>query len=521
MSKKLILARLAPTFFTFQECEITSGMLSLSIIVTMANYSPRTYSVLPKYRDAVIDYSLLWELYASCFTNRVLYWPPSCHTIRCRKLDCIIVSWLIAASAILAQKELQIISLERQQPQKILPLGQNHGNMYGTAQQDRNDSTIALVATLTATSYLRVNDGDSQKRLPRHKGWVYTAILWTSRPLRPIYMTISVLNGCGAVFLALQQSYSNPGTPVRVHIPGHGIQSINYYCNDMSLLNPRKRPTIWFEGTAQHGIVDFLGIQHYLALNHGFASCSYDPPNFGRTWALPVSLQDHDAYLPALVKALGKKNEKRVHVGWDGGLKYSLDHAISDPEHTVAVIDIDASPSGIEYLDIQRRYSWNDTQMHQVREQDLGQKINKAMMMMTLGFGWGLATLISPTSPKTTNYYPPKLFSSYRAQRLKDPYWAMQYYSLRYQASQSHEDSVLTEIEVPSPIRFYAILNSNSVPGDSVSNEFYREKKADLARHIAGNNVIMQEWCEDADCTALFPVEKAKWTAGVIASMLG
>jgi hypothetical protein len=97
----------------------------------------------------------------------------------------------------------------------------------------------------------------------------------------------------------------------------------------------------------------------------------------------------------------------------------------------------------------------------------------------------------------------------------------MQYYSLRRQLARPRDDGVLFEVVLPSHIRFYTVLNLNSIPEDPVSNEFYRHSKYQLARHIASDNVVMQEWCMDSDCTALFPVEKAKWTAGVIAGMLG
>jgi hypothetical protein len=120
------------------------------------------------------------------------------------------------------------------------------------------------------------------------------------------------------------------------------------------------------------------------------------------------------------------------------------------------------------------------------------------------------------------SYYPSKLFNSYCAQALKDPYWAMQYYTFINRIRQS-EKEVYSKPEppLPSSVEFYAILNENSIPSDVVSNEFYRQSKIGLASTASNNNIIMLEWCSDVDCTSMFPINKAKWTAGVIAQMLG
>jgi hypothetical protein len=74
---------------------------------------------------------------------------------------------------------------------------------------------------------------------------------------------------------------------------------------------------------------------------------------------------------------------------------------------------------------------------------------------------------------------------------------------------------------LPSGIKFYAVLNQNSIPTDVVSNEFHRQSKVQLAMKVTQNNVIMLEWCSDDDCTPLFPVNKAQWTDGIVAKMLG
>lgn len=130
-----------------------------------------------------------------------------------------------------------------------------------------------------------------------------------------------------------------------------------------------------------------------------------------------------------------------------------------------------------------------------------------------------MSSLIVPP-PKNTTFFDSDLYQSYRAQSHKDPYWTIQYYVLRDRQYQPIDDKYLTQTSLPSSVPFYAILNMNSVPNDPVSNEFYRQKKMQMAQHIANNDITSMQWCVD-NCTALFPIEMAEWTAGVVASMLG
>jgi hypothetical protein len=302
------------------------------------------------------------------------------------KLDCVAISWVTVANAILARAELKEISAERREIRQRTLSEYEEDSTY--AGYKRGQGTVGFVIASASTTYLGMSDDDSVGHLPRRKRWVSLGVRGASRLLRPIYMIISVLNVNGAIFMIAQQGHTNPGTQINIHIPGYGSRLVNYYCNDRSLLDPRSKPTIWFESTGQHGVIDFLGLQHHLALDYNFTSCSYDPPNFGWSWTLPAGLEDHGAYLLALIKALGKQDEKRVHIGWAGGLRHAISNAIKDPEHTVAVVDLDASPAGVQYLNLQQQRGWNDTQMLRYREKDIYWQINKMMVMLTLGFGW-------------------------------------------------------------------------------------------------------------------------------------
>jgi hypothetical protein len=298
------------------------------------------------------------------------------------KYDCAIISLLIAAAAFLAQKQMKIIKNAREET-RLRSLTQYHELFRST---DKANS----VDTLTPVTSQNPNypDADEESRPHPHMKFVRQGFRFVSIPFRLLHAIVCVLNVIGAISLALQERYDNPGTPISVSIPGYSQRVVNYYCNAMSVIDPDSKPTIWFETSASHGIVDFLGVQHYLALKHNFSSCSYDPPNFGWSSRLPAKLKDHNLYLPALVEALGKQNENRVYVGWNGGLNLAIEHASNDPEHTTAVIDLDDVPIEIEYLDKQRQSGWNNSQSMNYRSNDLRSKIKRLSTILTLGYAW-------------------------------------------------------------------------------------------------------------------------------------
>ena len=150
------------------------------------------------------------------------------------------------------------------------------------------------------------------------------------------------------------QFRSNRGTIVSVKLASGAVHSINYNCTSVAPSNS-SLPTIWLESSAVHGIVDFLGLQTALAEYHGRNSCSYDPPNFGWSDRLPSDIEDYLGYFNPLLKAVGKENEDIVLVGWGDGAKNALAHTIENPNTTKALVIMDASPDGIEWIDMKRK----------------------------------------------------------------------------------------------------------------------------------------------------------------------
>lgn len=302
-----------------------------------------------------------------------------------QKVDCILISLLVTATAILAWRELSKISSELGEVQ--FRRASRHLTYIESLDKVVSDTITLVSASQTRADHESLITPPHQQRASR---FFWHTIKWISLPIRPFHAVICVLNVYGAISMTLQERYTVPGEIISIHLPGHGYRNVNYYCNDASLIDPRAKPTIWFESTSAHGVLDFLGLQHFLAVNHNYSSCSYDPPNYGRSGPLAEELKYHDLYFPALLKELGKEDEQRVHTGWNGGLRYAIKAAIQDPKRTNAVIDLDATPEGIEYLNKQFQTGWNDTMVAKFRGNDLQKQINKLMLLMSIGFGWSV-----------------------------------------------------------------------------------------------------------------------------------
>lgn len=361
-----------------------------------------------------------------------------------------------------------------------------------------------------STAYLFKQAAPAYKKLRLTK-----ALRTINRILKVMHWIIAILNASGAIVLAHQNRYSNPGTLVRIALPNGLYRNFNYNCTVPASHNATM-PTIWFEADASHGIVDFLGLQAYLATQHSIPSCSYDPPNFGWSDPLPAWYTNWDTYLPALLTAIGQENQTRIYAGWGAGLESSLKHAIADQAHAVAVIDLDASPDGIEFFDAQRANNWTDAQRLVYRHEQLEERASFTRTLLTLGIGWGLTPVFVPGN--SSGYFSRSLYPQYHAQGLKDAFWTMQYFLLLQEAAAPTEDVYLNSTVLPSGIKFGAIMTENPMPGNAASNEYYRAAKIEMVEHIGGGHADVQ-WCPGG-CTLSFPVDQAEWAAGIIVAMV-
>ena len=164
-------------------------------------------------------------------------------------------------------------------------------------------------------------------------------------------------------------------------------RSLNYNCTTVPW-NGTSSPTIWLEADQAHGIVDFMGVQHHLALSHGRNSCAYDPPNFGWSERLPAKSETYYEYFVPLLKALGRSDEEIVLVGWAGGAEQVVRHAVELTTLTRGLVLLDVSLDGIEWMDERRANNWTEEAMLQRRKVDLAGRVELTKVLLSLGIPW-------------------------------------------------------------------------------------------------------------------------------------
>lgn len=129
-------------------------------------------------------------------------------------------------------------------------------------------------------------------------------------------------------------------------------------------------------------------------------------------------------------------------------------------------------------------------------------------LVLSVELGFGLTPLIF--SGNSSQYFSHFLYPAYHTQGLRNPFYAMQYYTLLQLSHEPRGSSYLTTTVLPAGIKTYAVLTRDAFPDDSTTSAFCRKLKLGMAEHIAGVGFRGVQWCE----------EGAEWTAGVLAGML-
>jgi hypothetical protein len=121
----------------------------------------------------------------------------------------------------------------------------------------------------------------------------------------------------------------------------------------------------------------------------------------------------------------------------------------------------------------------------------------------------------------STGYFDQSLYPRFRAQGLKEDFWAAQYYSV-VQTAAAPINTYLVNTTAPEGIEVYSIMtyNAGNPTTNIASDEFYRKTKLDMVDHIAGGNLTAPVvWCNNSDCSLSFPVNQPGWTADALMSL--
>ncbi|ORY15480.1 hypothetical protein BCR34DRAFT_178688 [Clohesyomyces aquaticus] len=256
-----------------------------------------------------------------------------------------------------------------------------------------NGAVVSAKLAADHWSSKKLNDDNATHRnlegVPRRKKWLFSIGRYGNRLLKFVRFVISVLFIVGAVDLARQYGFKNPGTAVQVTLASGKSLSISCHCTNAPSANSTSLPTIWFESSPAHGVTDFFNLQTILLDTYGRNSCSYDPPNFGWSSRWPSSEPANlTTVLNPLVIAVQRQHEDKVLVGWGGGVENVLRNSRLNTGTVKGVVLLDASPNGIEWLDRKRDKNLTTKETLDFAKMDMQGRVTLAQIILALGVPW-------------------------------------------------------------------------------------------------------------------------------------
>lgn len=465
------------------------------------------------------------------------------------KPDCLVISILNIFVPFFAYHRMSVLAKRPEASfvvqRNITPALQGRRDDSFVGLRDPKNISNSVLPTHTPPTVVQQSDAEGWKL------WVARLLQFLahiSRPIRLLHLIFVGLNAAGAIILATRSRYTGLGEKIVVNVPGSGSQSVNLYCTLNSIVDPQDKPTVWLEGSSSQGILDFFPIQHHLTVYHDIPSCSYDPPSFGKSGALPAKYANHSAWLPALLNTLASnagygyniESQNRTYVGWGSqGVKLAVQHAIVDESSSI-VVALDPVPDGVEYLIEQAAHNWTTAERQQYRRKELVTKVVQQRAVLYAGLGWyvyhdalviyvltctrGLLSRpffkFAALTP-ITDYFPADQYYAYQKQKWQDPILTRQYYDTLASAEADYEDRFLLDTRLPDRVTLRAVLNPNPVSNNSFFNSIYHAQQFAVLEALGGKNLSAPTWCPGANCTANFPLEEPEFIAGTIARFLG
>ncbi|KAJ3357072.1 hypothetical protein GGF32_001194 [Allomyces javanicus] len=349
--------------------------------------------------------------------------------------------------------------------------------------------------------------------------------------LRVFSVLFAVLLTAGAVVAATASTYAMPGKLFSVTLPDGRTQRLHVLCDGPA--NPQQ-PVFWFDSSDAHGVVDFLGVQYYLATVHNRRSCIYDRPSFG--WSdFYYANQAADSWYPQLVDATGEKTPM-IMVGWGGGGYDVVKFQQQNPSKVAGVTFLEVSADDIEFRTSQNVNGWDDATAAAKRELDLAGRVTLSRIILGLAIPWGLIPIF--IGGDYSKYVPQDKAGQFRAQSFSDKMWTRQLVVI--QAMQSRpvlqvRDDLLRSTTLPAALPFLHVLAnrtdaqqcaaSNQALGSAActntirSAQFQFQERLAMTRALSAN--ALYRWCTDADCALDFPTKKARYVADTLVEAMG
>jgi pimeloyl-ACP methyl ester carboxylesterase len=318
-----------------------------------------------------------------------------------------------------------------------------------------------------------------------------------------------------------------------------------------------------------HVAADFYGLQDLLALR-GRRTCIFDKPGLGWSdYYYASQNMDPLTWYHSFLTTIPER-PPFILIGWGGGGPVVWSYSNKHPEMVVGLGFLDTCVflgfeklkhirygDGIEWRVQQYLKNLTETELLELRAQDISSRNKIFALIRALGVPWGIIEFLLPTDPCTNSFlpvhspflslfmfctnawylrsitatfFPPQKYSEYHWYYVTAKTWVTQYFFLRtmltaklsqywlgaFNQSNPSLDGVPL-VHVISYLSDADICNNAKVPLDSKEckdlvkvNQFMKREQIFLSS-LTGNGTVLR--CTESTCNQRFPVNKANWTA--------
>jgi pimeloyl-ACP methyl ester carboxylesterase len=166
---------------------------------------------------------------------------------------------------------------------------------------------------------------------------------------------------------------------------------VHYLCDGPVNSN---QPVIMFEGSASHGLADYLSLQKLLKENNR-RSCIWDKPGNGYSDYLYTGFKDYINMYHNMLTSFGE-NKPFALVGWGGGGLLIYHYAYEHPDMVKSLTFLDVAPANIEFKIPAELKNWTQAQVDDYKNKEFASRDALIKIINGLGVPWGLMSIFFP-----------------------------------------------------------------------------------------------------------------------------
>ena len=346
--------------------------------------------------------------------------------------------------------------------------------------------------------------------------------------LRVVHVGLLILLCAGSIVAAqVITGYQAPGKVLSVTLADGRKTTVHVYCHgpDNATL-----PVIWVVGSAAHGVVDYYGVQFFLA-EGGRRVCTMDCLGFGWSGDYLKGGANTFAYMNSTIAASGERLPL-ILVGSGGGASPVVEYASTYPQNVAGVVFMTAFSPGIEFDDYARVHGLTDDQKNSYRDNELSGRIQSTGLITGVAIPCGLMPVFVSLASVPKDYYPVERRMEFRAQLWTSRMWLNQVFGLQYIRSHPDNQDPLVTMPLASNIPLVHVtcnLNATQVclpkyQGQVISadkcaemvasNDFFFGKQVNMTLALKPTARFL--FNTEDDCTLGFIVDKPQASANFI-----